>query len=104
LGGTHDADHIGWIIRRARELAPRWEELAAELRYGDEGGFYLYGSRARSGTAPLGPRAGGPEPVPGSPRLAVPTDAEAPGRWWIARVLDALGRLFPVRRDTMLRR
>jgi methylenetetrahydrofolate reductase (NADPH) len=104
LGGTHDADHIGWIIRRARELAPRWEELAAELRYGHAGGFYLYGTPAGRGAAPPRARAGGPEPVPGSKRLAAPTDAEAPGRRWIARVLDALGRIFPVGRDTTLRR
>jgi methylenetetrahydrofolate reductase (NADPH) len=104
LGGTHDADHIAWIIRRARELAPRWEELAAELRYGYEGGFYLYGPRSRSPIPAPGARPGGPEPIPGSKRLAVPTDAEAPGRRWIARVLDSLGRLFPVRRDTVLRR
>ena len=37
LGGTHDADHVAWIIRRARELGPRWEELAEELRYGRRG-------------------------------------------------------------------
>lgn len=104
LGGTHDADHIAWIIRRARELAPRWEELAAELRYGYEGGFYLYGPRSRSAIPTAGARPGGPEPIPGSKRLAVPTDAEAPGRRWIARVLDGLGRLLPVRRDTVLRR
>ena len=93
-----------WIIRRARELAPRWEELAAELRYGYEGGFYLYGPRARSPTPPRTRARGGPEPVPGSKRLAVPTDAEAPGRRWVARLLDGLGRLFPVTRDTVLRR
>ena len=128
LGGTHDADHVAWIIRRARELAPQWEELAAELRYGPPGGFYLYGRApdravrpaAGSGGAAAAPSAGaGPppeaasipvagalraEPVPGSRRLAVPTDEEAPWRRWIARLLDALGRLLPVTRDTPLRR
>ena len=57
LGGTHDADHIAWIIRRARELAPRWEELAAELRYGYEGGFYLYGPRCPERDPGRGARA-----------------------------------------------
>jgi methylenetetrahydrofolate reductase (NADPH) len=104
LGGTHDADHVSWIIRRARELAPRWAELAAELRYGYEGGFYLYRPRARTPRAADGTRAAGPEPVPGSRRLAVPTDAEAPGRRGVARLLDGLGRLLPVTRDTVLRR
>jgi methylenetetrahydrofolate reductase (NADPH) len=127
LGGTHDADHVAWIIRRARELAPRWEELAGELRYGLPGGFYLYGRppTARTVVPVAGPAAraapsspasspgGGaasvarperPEPVPGSRRLAVPTDEEAPWRRSIARALDGLGRLFPVTRDTALRR
>ena len=49
IGGTHDADHVAWIIRRARELGPRWEALAEELRYGVEGGFYLYGRRRPGG-------------------------------------------------------
>jgi methylenetetrahydrofolate reductase (NADPH) len=121
LGGTHDADHVTWIIRRARELGPRWEELAEELRFGVEGGFYLYrGSTAgaavlrpsgtgepstpSAGPAPGPAIAGGPSPVPGSRRLAVPTDAEAPWRRWVARGLDSMGRLFPVTRDTPLRR
>jgi methylenetetrahydrofolate reductase (NADPH) len=34
----------------------------------------------------------------------VPTDEEAPWRRLIARALDALGRLFPVTQDTLLRR
>jgi methylenetetrahydrofolate reductase (NADPH) len=121
LGGTHDADHVTWIIRRARELGPRWEELAEELRFGVEGGFYLYrGSTAgaavlrpsgtgepstpSAGPAPGPAIAGSPSPVPGSRRLAVPTDAEAPWRRWVARGLDSMGRLFPVTRDTPLRR
>jgi len=105
LGGTHDADHVAWIIRRARELGPRWEELAEELRYAPEAGFYLYGRPpARTVAAGAGAGAAGPEPVPGMKRLAVPTDDEA---WWrrgIARLLDGLGRLLPVTRDTPLRR
>jgi methylenetetrahydrofolate reductase (NADPH) len=104
LGGTHDADHVAWIIRRARELAPRWEELAAELRYGPEGGFYLYGSAPARSAIPVCAPATGPPPVPGTKRLAVPTDEEAPWRRGIARALDGLGRLFPVTRDTALRR
>jgi methylenetetrahydrofolate reductase (NADPH) len=126
LGGTHDADHVAWIIRRARELGPRWEELADELRYGVVDGFYLYGRPASRPAVPVsgatrdasaaaaGPvpgaaassasGAGGPASVPGSRRLAVATDEEAPWRRWIARALDGLGRLFPVTRDTPLRR
>jgi methylenetetrahydrofolate reductase (NADPH) len=42
IGGTHDADRIRWIIQRADELAPRWEELAEEISYGDKRGFYFY--------------------------------------------------------------
>src|SRR5262245_66499320 len=105
MGGTHGADHITWIIRRAKELQPRWEELAGELRYGVADGFYVYGQprvRART-TAEPAPGAR-PEPLPGGKRLAVPTDEEAPWRRVIARALDRLGRLFPVSRETALRR
>jgi methylenetetrahydrofolate reductase (NADPH) len=77
LGGTHDARQIGWIIRRSEELAPRWEELAAELRYGDPDGFYLDGRRP---------------PGPGRRRELLPT------------VLERLSRLVPVTRDTALGR
>jgi methylenetetrahydrofolate reductase (NADPH) len=42
IGGTHDPERIRWIIQRADELAPRWEELAEEISYGEKGGFYLY--------------------------------------------------------------
>ncbi|HET7874765.1 MAG TPA: methylenetetrahydrofolate reductase C-terminal domain-containing protein [Methylomirabilota bacterium] len=78
LGGTHDADHVAWIIRRAEQLAPRWEELAEELAYGDPEGFYLYP-----------PHASAPAPI---------------RRETLPRALDLLGRLFPVTRDTWLRR
>src|SRR5580693_6595108 len=44
IGGTHNADHIRWIIARAEVLAPQWEELAEEISYGAKGGFYLYDS------------------------------------------------------------
>ena len=42
IGGTHDAKHITQIIRRAEELAPRWEEIFDELQFGKKDGFYLY--------------------------------------------------------------
>jgi methylenetetrahydrofolate reductase (NADPH) len=76
LGGTHDAAQIAWIIRRADELARDWEALAATLRYGAAGGFYL----------------GAPRRVTGGPRHAR-----------LSRLLDWLGRAFPVGRDTPLR-
>ena len=34
--------HIAWMIRRAEELAPKWEELSEELQFGKKDGFYLY--------------------------------------------------------------
>lgn len=86
IGGTHDAEEVGWIIRRGAELAPQWEELAAELSYGAPHGFYLY-------EAPR--RPGGGAAAPSSPTSAHP---------FVPRILDTLGRLFPVRRDTALRR
>ena len=42
IGGTHEPDRIRFIIRRAEELAPRWQELAEEISYGDQKGFYMY--------------------------------------------------------------
>lgn len=78
IGGTHDADHIQRIVRRAEELTPRWEELAEELRFGRVGGFYLYG-----------------QPSPRRPYGVSKT---------LPRALDALGRLVPVTRDGPLRR
>jgi methylenetetrahydrofolate reductase (NADPH) len=57
IGGTHEPDRIRWIIRRADELAPRWEELAEEISYGEKGGFYFYESpqppKKREWTQPL---------------------------------------------------
>jgi len=82
IGGTHDAAHIAWIIRRAEELAPEWEALAAELRYGAPGGFYI-----AAGTAHL--------------QSAATTHSR---RALLPRLLDWLGRALPVSRDTPLRR
>jgi methylenetetrahydrofolate reductase (NADPH) len=106
LGGTHDADQVAWIIRRADELAPRWEDLAAELTYGLDDGFYLYPrttAPGRSGASPAGaagaparaePSASPLRPGPGQGRLA---------RRLVPPVLDGLGRLFPVTRQSWLR-
>jgi methylenetetrahydrofolate reductase (NADPH) len=94
IGGTHDADHVAWIIRRAEELTPRWEELAEELAYGAPDGFYLY---PRHPT--LFPAGGG-----GS-GLALSSGKTAGVRArMLPRALDLVGRLFPVTRDTWLRR
>src|SRR5262249_59032250 len=92
IGGTHDAANIAWIIRRADELAPRWEALAAELGYGAAGGFHL--PLRASVRAPASPPASGrPRAANGWPR----TDR-------LPRLLDWLGRAFPVNRGTRLRR
>jgi methylenetetrahydrofolate reductase (NADPH) len=85
LGGTHDAAQVGWIIRRADELAPSWEALAAELRYGATDGFYLGTNRGAAASSAREGRA-------------------RPRRELLPRVLDRLGRMFPVSRDTPLRR
>jgi len=93
IGGTHDAGHVAWIIRRAAELAPRWEELAAEPGYGVAGGFYLYGPRRETAPPVAAPAA--VRPPPGQGRLASAL---------VPRLLDLLGRLMPVTRETWLRR
>jgi methylenetetrahydrofolate reductase (NADPH) len=90
IGGTHDAGQVAWIIRRSEELAPSWEELEAELGYGDPEGFYLYDRR--SSHLPV---AGSGSRSPGARRQA---GTLAP------RALDLMGRLLPVTRDTWLRR
>jgi methylenetetrahydrofolate reductase (NADH) len=82
IGGTHDAAHITSIIRRADELAPQWEALAAELGFGAAGGFYLPDRKPSKG----------------------PGGAAKPRADRLPRVLDWLGRAFPVNRDTWLRR
>jgi methylenetetrahydrofolate reductase (NADPH) len=48
IGGTHKAEHVGWIIERGQILAPRWEEFAEELTYAPKSTFYMY----EAGTAP----------------------------------------------------
>src|SRR5262249_34117369 len=104
IGGTHDAAHVAWIIRRAEELAPQWEALAAELRYGDPDGFYLYESSAlsESSARAVPPSASGATsaPIATSPRSA----ASGASATAVSRFLDVIGRLLPVTRDTWLRR
>jgi methylenetetrahydrofolate reductase (NADPH) len=76
IGGDHNAGHIRWIIRRSEALAPQWEELAEEMSYGAKGGFYLYET----------------------PRH--PTEPPKPKRMdLLPRVLDTLGRMFPVKHE-----
>jgi methylenetetrahydrofolate reductase (NADPH) len=77
IGGTQDPAHIARIIARAGALLPRWEELAEELGFGPRDGFYLYRD--------------------------APAARRPPRRPAIQVALDALGRLFPVRRQTWLR-
>ena len=99
IGGTHDADHVAWIIRRADELAPRWEELAAELSYGAPHGFYLYGRPPHPALSPSGGE-GSVLPLSTGDRFGVRGRVDR----FIPRALDLLGRLLPVTRDTWLRR
>jgi methylenetetrahydrofolate reductase (NADPH) len=75
LGGDHQAEHVKWIIRRSEALAPRWEEFADELNYAPRNGFYF-----------------------SSTPLASPTK-----RGVLPRLLDALGRIFPVNKEGPLR-
>ncbi|MCU1334627.1 MAG: hypothetical protein JWO19_208 [Bryobacterales bacterium] len=48
IGGDHQADRIRWIIKRSEALAPKWEELAAELEYAPKAGFYFFESPKRA--------------------------------------------------------
>jgi methylenetetrahydrofolate reductase (NADPH) len=76
LGGTQDADDIRWIIARAEILNPRWEEFAEELTFAPERAFYLY-----------------------KPNTPAPAK-----RGIVPRLLDTLVKLFPVNRESGLRR
>jgi methylenetetrahydrofolate reductase (NADPH) len=75
LGGDHQADRVRWIIRRSEALNPRWEEFADEFNYAPKNGFYFFGT----------------PPAPPKKRAVVP------------RLLDALGRIFPVNKEGKLR-
>jgi methylenetetrahydrofolate reductase (NADPH) len=75
LGGNHHADHVRWIIRRSEAVSARWEEFAEELSYAPKGGFYLYATRSSL-----------PKKIGVVPRL-----------------LDAMGKMFPVNKEGMLR-
>src|SRR5262249_6681325 len=113
IGGTHDATHVAWIIRRAEDLAPQWEALAADLQYGDTDGFYLYESATRvvptshsetsaPSTLPSSTEERGEvrnSAVRGAHSAVSPASLTT-----VARLLDVLGRLLPVTRDTWLRR
>src|SRR5205814_2117159 len=39
IGGTHNAEHLGWIIERGQILAQRWKELAEEFTYAPKSAF-----------------------------------------------------------------
>jgi len=76
LGGDHRADHVRWIIRRSEALAPKWEECAEEMCFSPKGGFYYYRS------AP----------------------SARPKRKWVPRILDTLGKMFPVKKESVLQK
>jgi methylenetetrahydrofolate reductase (NADPH) len=76
LGGTHDAGEVRWIIGRSEILEPRWEELIEELTFAPKRGFYLYNSNTSA----------------------------AKNRGAVPRFLDTLVNLFPVNRESGLRR
>lgn len=76
FGGSHQPDHLRWVIKRSNELAPQWEECAEEISYSPKGGFFYFES----------------------PR-------EKKSKEFIPRVLDTLGAMFPVKHeDGALRR
>src|SRR6185436_14586858 len=54
LGGTHKSEHLHWIIERGQQLAPQWQELAAELTYPPKSAFYMYEKSTAPPLEPLG--------------------------------------------------
>jgi methylenetetrahydrofolate reductase (NADPH) len=75
IGGDHNADHVRAIMKRAEALLPKWEELADEFTYAPKGGFYFYATPS----------------MPPHKRPFVP------------RLLDTMGRAFPVNKASKLR-
>ena len=75
IGGTHNADHIRWVIKRSEFLTPKWQEYAEEFSYAPERAFYLYESPATQGKSPgllpSSPELAGTN-VPGTGRNASP--------------------------------
>jgi len=104
IGGTHDAAQIAWIIRRADELAPRWETLAAELSFGAAGGFYLPTAATRAVRRPAKSADTASADAPRADPASAETTTVRPRVETLPRVLDWLGRAFPVNRDTWVRR
>ena len=104
IGGTHDAAQITWIIRRADELAPRWETLAAELSFGAAGGFYLPTAATRAVRQPARSADTASADAPRADPASAETTTVRPRVETLPRLLDWLGRAFPVNRDTWVRR
>jgi methylenetetrahydrofolate reductase (NADPH) len=84
IGGTHDAKHITQIIRRAEELAPRWEEnrrgtavrqegrlLPVQARSAAEADAHLpaHGDGCGAKTLPFVPWSKNVTDSPGAPRV-----------------------------------
>ena len=67
IGGTHNAEQISRILRRATELQANWQECAEQVQFGDAGGFYIDG--------------------PPTPR---------PARTLLPMVLDTMGKTMPM--------
>ena len=108
IGGTHDAEQVAWIIRRGAELVPRWEELAEELDFGAADGFYLYESTRSPSSGGISRGSALFEPAPSIEDSRRAEHQRAPamgsGGTLVPRLLDLMGRLAPVTRDTWLRR
>jgi methylenetetrahydrofolate reductase (NADPH) len=51
IGGDHNAKNIRFVLKRAEELYPSWEEAAEEIQYAPDNGFYFFESpkESRSG-------------------------------------------------------
>ncbi len=88
IGGDHRADHVRWIIKRSEALAPKWQELADRLAFAPKSAFYFCDSALASSK---------------KPSFAPSSSTATPGGAPIARLLDTLGRIFPVNKPGKLR-
>ncbi|HEY7333410.1 MAG TPA: methylenetetrahydrofolate reductase C-terminal domain-containing protein [Bryobacteraceae bacterium] len=53
IGGSHNDEHIRWIVQRSEEIAPQWEQFAEEISYPPKNGFFYFESKRPKRTLPL---------------------------------------------------
>ncbi len=109
LGGDHQADHVSWIIRRSEALNSRWEEFAEEMAYAPKNGFYFFDApraRKRREAIPHSRWQEFAEEMAYAPKNGfyfVDAPRARKRREAIPRLLEFMGKIFPVNQGGALR-